>query len=330
VHVITSQLRLARPLPLIPGGMLEEVEIAYRVHGAADAPVILVLGGISAGRHVTSCADDPAPGWWERTVGDGRAIDTARFRVLTLDYVCGRGKSAAVGSGAKSLSMDTRDQANVIAELIEGLGIGELHATVGASYGGMVALAFAAEHPQLVGRVVVFGAAHESHPMATAWRAIQRNIVRLAVAGGRDRDGLRIARALAMTTYRSAAEFAKRFELTPRRDEDGFRFPVEDYLHHQGTRFADAFTADRFLCLSESCDLHRVAPAEILAPTTLIAVDSDTLVPPWQMKELAGALPNCRTLHEISSDYGHDAFLKEESVARAIGDALQIEDSSGS
>src|SRR5690606_28162458 len=88
VHVIASQLRLARPLALIPGGMLEEVEIAYRVHGAADAPVILVLGGISAGRHVTSCADDPAPGWWERTVGDGRAIDTARFRVLTLDYVC--------------------------------------------------------------------------------------------------------------------------------------------------------------------------------------------------------------------------------------------------
>src|SRR5690606_22703066 len=106
------------------------------------------------------------------------------------------------------------------------------------------------------------------------------------------------------------------------RGDNGFHFPVESYLDHQGNKFADAFDAEMFLLLSESCDLHRVNPAEIKVPTSLVLVDSDTLVPPWQMQELADALPDCRGFHEFSSDYGHDAFLKEQSVIGAIGRAL--------
>ena len=51
--------------------------------GAPDAPVVVVLGGISATRHVVSSADQP--GWWGDVAGDGCAIDTSRFRVLVSD-----------------------------------------------------------------------------------------------------------------------------------------------------------------------------------------------------------------------------------------------------
>ena len=54
--------------------------------GPPDAPVVVVLGGISASRHVTSSSANPCPGWWEQFCGPGRAINTDRFRVLSIDY----------------------------------------------------------------------------------------------------------------------------------------------------------------------------------------------------------------------------------------------------
>ena len=64
--------------------------IAYRVVGPEEAPVIAVLGGISAHR---MCAVRTAGGrtWRAR----GTAVDTRKFRVLGIDYLGGRGESSA-------------------------------------------------------------------------------------------------------------------------------------------------------------------------------------------------------------------------------------------
>lgn len=322
--VTSATVHLKGQIPLKWGGAIREAEIAYQLSGPEGAPLVLVLGGISAGRRVVSPDGNEPPGWWEIAVGEGKPIDTSRYRVLTFDYVSGRGDSKVLDSD-RYTSIDTCDQAAVAAAFISELGLGPLRAVIGASYGGMIALALAAEHAELAGHAIVFGAAHESHPMATGLRSIQRNIVRLGMAGQNASDGVRIARALAITTYRSAAEFVHRFRGAPERNAEGFHFPVESYLDHQGEKFAAAFDAQMFLTLSESCDLHLVSPQEITVPVTLVAVDSDTLVPLWQMRELASALPNCRALHEFESIYGHDAFLKEESVTAAIGRALDGE-----
>lgn len=322
--VTSASVRLETSIPLKWGGAIRAADIAYQLNGPEGAPLVLVLGGISAGRRATAVDGDDTPGWWEIAVGDGKPIDTARYRVLTLDYISGRGDSRVVDSD-RYTSIDTRDQANICAATVHALGLGPLRAVIGASYGGMIALALAAEQPALVGHAIVFGAAHESHPMATGLRSIQRNIVRLGMHGGDARGGVRIARSLAVTTYRSATEFVHRFKGTPERRSHGFHFPVESYLEHQGEKFAAAFDAEMFLMLSESCDLHLVSPSEITVPVSLVAVDSDTLVPPWQMRQLAAALPICRELYELESDFGHDAFLKEDSVTGAIGRALDSE-----
>jgi homoserine O-acetyltransferase len=53
-------------------------------------------------------------------------------------------------------------------------------------------------------------------------------------------------------------------------------------------------------------------------PATLVAVAEDQLVPLSDMRELRDRLAgNCR-LVEISSLYGHDAFLKETEVLRDV------------
>ena len=127
-----------------------------------------------------------------------------------------------------------------------------------------------------------------------------------------------LARALGITTYRTAEEFADRFGAAPVRTAAGYRFPVEDYLEHGGTRFAIGCEAERYVALSESIDLHRIDPSEITTPTTLLAVEGDQLVPIWQVHELFGRLAGPGRVVEITSRYGHDAFLKEVSAVDAL------------
>jgi homoserine O-acetyltransferase len=283
------------PSPSAPAAQWELV-------GPAGAPITVVLGGISATRHVAG-----PDGWWGALAGPGRVLDTDRCQILGIDWqLPDRGV------------ITTADQADRLATVLDELAIDRVQAIVGASYGGMVALAFAARHPERVGRLAVIAAAHEPHPMATAHRVIQRRIVRLGLAAGTPRDGVALARALGITTYRTAEEFAARFEVAPTAHRGRSRFPVEHYLDHGSDRFAEAWSAERYLALSESVDLHAVDPADVTVPLALLGVREDRLVPIWQLHDLQRRAGGQATLEEISSVCGHDAFLTEPALVGAF------------
>jgi len=299
------------------GGRLDRVELAYRLAGARGAPVVAVLGGISAGRNVFSLQPG-APGWWEDAIGPGRALDTDRYRVLGIDFLGGSHRSTGPDVGQVFPSVSAFDQARLLVALMDRLGIARLRASLGASYGGMVTLALAQAHPQRVEHAVVLSAAHRTHPMSTAWRSVQRAIVRYALGHGEGPRGLVLARALAMATYRSAREFEERFPGQAEATPEGFRFPVESYLLARGESYAAVYRPEAFVCLSESIDLHRVDPAAIRVPTTLLGVEEDQLVPLADMRQLRDQHGGNCSLIEISSIYGHDAFLKETEVLRDL------------
>jgi homoserine O-acetyltransferase/O-succinyltransferase len=292
------------------GGALESVSVAWRLAGAANAPVIVALGGISASRRVW-IPEEPRGGWWHEVVGPGLALDTARFRILSFDYLGASADTTGPRDGKPFPTISAYDQAELLLRLLNHLGLSSVRAIAGASYGGMVALAFGERYPERVARLIVISAADRAHPMASAWRSVQRRIVKLAIETGDPAKGLELARALAMATYRSPEEFAARFAGAPRRNEDGqFVLPVEEYLFARGADYAKSYRPDSFVCLSESIDLHRVDTNRIFAPVTAIAVREDQLVPLADMRAMVARLPNAE-LHEISSVYGHDAFLKE-------------------
>lgn len=263
--------------------------------------MVAVLGGISSNRFVASDCDHRS-GWWSELVREGGGVDLSSFSVLGIDF-------AADPTGRTAPT--TADQAKVVGAAMERLGIARLHAIVGASYGGMVALAFAEGSRERVGRIAAISAGACAHPFATAMRELQRRVVALGLSQGDAGEALSIARGLAMLTYRTPEEFEQRFS-PGLADGDclGTSAPGE-YLRARGNQFLSVMSPERFLSLSASIDRHFVDPARISTPTLVVGAQSDRLVPPLQLQSLHERLGGPASIHLLPSLYGHDMFLKE-------------------
>jgi len=247
--------------------------------------------------------------------------------------------------------LTVRDMVRAQLLLLDHLGIERLHASVGASLGGMQSLMLAALKPERVARVVSISAAACSHPQSIAMRFVQRQAVMADPDWNEGRyygksfphRGLRVAREMGTLTYRSGPEWMERFgrqrpiDEVPRLHED---FQVERYLAYQGDKFCLQYDPNSYLYISKAMDLFDIADKEnssgaspqgaelthlasIAAPALVIGVKSDILFPVWQQRELAHLLEdsgNPVTYVELDSPYGHDTFLIE--VDR-VGDALR-------
>ena len=289
-------------------------QVRYELLGAADGPVVLVAGGISADRHVAGSASFPEAGWWEGQVGAGRVLDPRSLRILAIDWL---------GSdGTLDAPIDPADQADVIAGVLDALGIDCLEAFVGSSYGAMVGLQFAALHPARLRSLVAISGTHRSHPFSSAWRALQRQAVVLGALQCDETHGLALARQLAILSYRTPEEFSERFAAATVVN-GRVRVGAEDYLDHCGASYVDRTTPTAFLRLSESIDLQSLDPGRIDLPVTVVAVAEDRLVPLDDAFALAERLRGETRLRVLRSKYGHDAFLKEtQEIAAVLREAL--------
>jgi len=302
-------LNLSEPLLLDSGQILHKPRLAWRRLGEPHLPAIFILGGISAGRYAWCTEQSPTPGWWQDQIGPGNALDPQKYQLLSFDFLGSSGNSEGPHnsrlSGPDFPAITTRDQARAIAALLKALGIQKLESMIGASYGGMVTLAFAQHFSEYLKKALVICAADRPAPLATAWRHVQREIVSMALKQGDPEAGLRLARELAVTTYRSELEFSQRF------DSGLGSAGCLPYLKHQGQSFAKRFDPYSYLCLSTSIDTHRIEAEAIPLRVDLLGYTSDLLVPAPQLKALHTRLPKPGNLTLLNSPYGHDAFLKE-------------------
>src|SRR5689334_960962 len=215
------------------------VTLAFRHDGPGpDAPQVLVI-------HALTGSADAAGDWWEPLIGPGRALDTTRVGVLCANLLGGRYGS----TGPVTLDPDTgapygatfpqpsaRDEARALWALADQLGIERFALVTGGSLGGMIALEVVLERPDAVDHVLPMAAPAATGPMAIAWNHIQLELIdRLGT------EGLALARQLAMTTYRSEADFDGRFGRAIQPDG---RFAISSYLDHQGDKLNERFDPD--------------------------------------------------------------------------------------
>jgi homoserine O-acetyltransferase/O-succinyltransferase len=292
---------LPQPFTLWKGGALHGAQIAYECWGELNADrsnAILLFTGLSPPAHAASSPANPEPGWWEKMIGPGRAIDTDRFFVMCVNSLgsCfgSTGPASLNPASGKAYRLDfpelsVEDIARAGYEAARTLGIEQLDTVMGPSLGGMVAVAFAAVAPGGARRLLSISGSSAASPFAIALRAVQREAVMSDPAWNKGeyadnergpQSGMRIARKLGTITYRSAAEWAGRFarqginEIGRRAVEQaldrvpagfGPRFAVETYLEAQAERFVRVFDPNCYLYLSRAMDCfdivdHGAAP----------------------------------------------------------------------
>lgn len=293
------------------------LQLRYERVGPADAPVVLVAGGISAHRHLAASAEFAEKGWLDGLVGVTRALDPQRRCLLGFDFVG--------ADGELDVPIDTADQADAIAALLDALGIKRLHGYVGYSYGALVGMQLAIRHPQRLNTLIAVSGAHRPHPYASAWRALQRRAVALGQLQCAESHGLALARQFAMLSYRTPEEFGERFDAAPEVVNGRVRVAAEDYLDAAGAQYVARTRVNAYLRLSESIDLHRIDPAAIAVPTLVVAVEGDRLVPLSDLVSLVEGLGPRGSLRVLRSSYGHDAFLKEtDRIDAILANALRL------
>ena len=319
-------------LSLDAGGSLHPVTIRYAQYSELRGDnVVLVCHALSGSARVAD--------WWPQMFGADGVFDLERDCVIGTNVV----GSCYGSTGPASVNPETgkaygpqfplvglRDMVRVQALALEQLGVERVRVAIGGSMGGMQALQWAVDFPGRVQRCIAVGAAPLG-AMALAFNHLQRQAIRLDPnwPDGAAEQGIALARAIAMCTYKSGDLFAERFGRKPDRSgEDPYssleqRFDVAGYLDHQGEKFRARFDANSYLALSKAMDTFDLARGyaseadalcRIRANVLLVGISSDWLFPPEDVRVLAqrirAAGVRCH-YRELQSSHGHDGFLAD-------------------
>jgi homoserine O-acetyltransferase len=320
------------------GAVIPGAQLRYRTWG--DPELGRRHGWIVVVHALTGNADVDL--WWDDIIGPGRPLDTERHAVLATNLLgsCYGSTGPASGpfaSGTPFPRLTTADLARAHFPVLSHLNVERLALVTGASLGGMVALQLGRLSPVPIDRLVVFAAPATTSAQSIAWNAAQRMAIEAdprwrdgaVLDGDPPAAGLAAARAIAMITYRSAAEFDARFGRAQGGDGDRPRFSVDQYLRRHGDKLVERFDARSYVALTHAMDAHTVGDwgdaarsmARRVGRVTGVGVDTDVLYPAAEVRawvsgfQEAGLAADYR---EIRSICGHDAFLIEFEQVREI------------
>ncbi|HEU0067246.1 MAG TPA: homoserine O-acetyltransferase [Sphingomonas sp.] len=349
------------PLALDGGARLAQVEVAYETYGSLNADAsnaILICHALTGDQHVASAHPRTGkPGWWTRMVGRDKPIDPARDFVICANVL----GSCMGSSGPASVDPATgapwamafpvitiRDMVRAQGLLLDHLGVATLRAVVGGSMGGMQVLSWAATCPDRVRNAVVIASTARHTAQNIAFHEVGRQAIMADpnwrggeyYGGEAPAAGLAVARMAAHITYLSEAGLTEKFgRRLQSRDAKSFGFDadfqVESYLRHQGIAFVDRFDANSYLYITRAMDYFDLAEEHggLLATAfrgtrtrfCLVSFDTDWLYPTAESRSVVHALNAAGaavSFVELSSPYGHDAFLLEAPELNRVVDGF--------
>ena len=163
---IESKLFTAREFRLESGQSLPSLELAYETYGTpTEDNAVLVVHGYTSSHHAAGRnakgkqgrgVADGAVGWFDALIGPGKAVDTNRFFVISVNAL----GSAHGSSGPNTIDPRTnkpygptfpaismRDMVASQKLLVDSLGLKSLVAVIGPSMGGFQSFQWAASYP---------------------------------------------------------------------------------------------------------------------------------------------------------------------------------------
>jgi homoserine O-acetyltransferase len=350
------------PLELDCGRSLSPVTQAYETYGELSPErdnAILIFHALSGDAHVAGyhTPEDHRPGWWDTMVGPGKAFDTNRYFVICANIIGGCKGSTGPASinpatgrpyGPDFPILTLSDMVRAQERLVTHLGIEKLLAVAGGSMGGMMALDWAVRYPERVAAVLAIATTARITAQSIAFNEVGRQAIMADphwnegdyYDGPSPESGLAVARMIGHITYLSDEQMHRKFgrRLQDReslRYDFGTEFQVESYLRYQGNSFVRRFDANSYLLITKAIDYFDLANGHrslveslerARADFLVVSFTSDWLFPTEQAKELVRALQAnglLTTFLEISSNYGHDAFLlPNDELSAAVGGFL--------
>jgi homoserine O-acetyltransferase len=343
-------------LSLDCGATLAPVDVAYETYGTlnpARSNAILILHALSGDAHAAHISEETGkPGWWDNSIGPGKAFDTDKYFVICSNVLGGcRGTTGpsslnpATGAPyAMSFPVITiPDMVRLQKKLIEHLGIERLLAVAGGSMGGMQALEWAVAYPDSVVAAIPIATTARHSAQQIAFNEVGRQAIMADpdwnegnyYGGKPPARGLAVARMVGHITYMSDESMREKFGRRLRdKDRYGFDFSidfeVESYLRYRGAQFVERFDANSYLYITKALDYFDLANgrgslADALSASTarflVVSFTSDWLYPSYQSQEIVNALRSRNrdvAYCELTSNYGHDAFLVDISEQTEI------------
>lgn len=170
------------------GEAIKHVSVGWESYGELNDNkdnVILITHYFSGTSHAAGKyhPDDQQMGYWDAIIGPGKAIDTNKYFVISVDTLANLNANApnVITTGPASINPETgkpygltfpvvtiRDFVNVQKAVLESLGIRKLHAVIGPSMGSMQAIDWAAAYPTWVERMVSVIGTGQSDAWTTA------------------------------------------------------------------------------------------------------------------------------------------------------------------
>jgi homoserine O-acetyltransferase len=309
--------KFVEPFELESGEILSSIELRASVYGKLNADksnAVLVFHALTGSSRVGD--------WWEGVMGDGLGLDTSKYAFVCVNYL-GSCYGSTSGKLLKKKGLNYKNQLPLVTvrdivrtniHLLEFLGIKKFKAVVGGSVGGMLALQFGADYPELTEKVVSIGATPLS-PMGLALNHLQRQAV--------ENNDIEMARKIAMLSYKSPTQFNQRFGRKPNRNGENpsknhkNRFDIAGYLDYQGDIFRNRFELESYRIITKAMDLFELSDEQIQqisAKTHLVGISSDWLFPVEDVLNLAKRFRRNgvdTTFTELVSEDGHDAFLSD-------------------
>ncbi|OYW11544.1 MAG: homoserine O-acetyltransferase [Acidobacteriia bacterium 12-62-4] len=271
-------------------------------------------------------------------IGPGKGFDTDQHFVICSNVLGGCRGTTGPGSVDPATGqvfamtfpvITIGDMVRLQAKLIESLGIERLLCVAGGSMGGMQVLEWAARYPDRVAAAIPIATTPRHSAQQIAFNEVGRQAIMADpdwnngnyYGGKLPGRGLSVARMVGHITYMSDESMRQKFGRRQREDQGIFE--VESYLRYRGSQFVDRFDANSYLYITKAMDLFDLAAGQQSLTAVLersktkflvISFTSDWLYPSYQSQEVVNALRRRNqdvAYIELTSKYGHDAFLVE-------------------
>jgi homoserine O-acetyltransferase len=327
------------PFTLESGKKIQELKIAYRTFGRLNAKKDNVIWACHA-----LTANSDVLDWWKGLFGKNSLFNPEEHFIICANVLgshYGTTNPLSINPVTQLpyyLSFPEftiRDFVKAHQILASHLKVEQIKVLIGGSLGGQQSLEWSIMEPNRIDNLILVATNAAHSPWGIAFNESQR----LAISTDRTfyaqkpdggSKGLKVARSIALLSYRTYNAYASTQLESVNDKTDGFR--AASYQNYQGEKLCKRFNAYSYWYLSKAMDSHNVgrgrksihdALSKVTSNTLVIGVENDVLFPTVEQKFLSEHIKDA-SFHIIKSEYGHDGFLIEtNALTNIIGNFLK-------